>query len=55
MVFDVTPRTNTKKTCVQKRLNYVLRYDNHSKFNSQHYYYYYYYLNLIFLGAYMTI
>ena len=32
----LAPKTDAKKTCVRKRLNYVLKYDHHSKFNSQH-------------------
>jgi hypothetical protein len=38
MWLGVVLRTNAKKTCVQKRLDYMLKYENYSKPNklSQH-------------------
>ena len=36
MWLGVVPRTDTKKICFQKRLDCVLKYDNHSRLNSQH-------------------
>ena len=34
--LDVDLRSNTKKACVLKRLDYLLKYANHSKLKSQH-------------------
>jgi hypothetical protein len=36
MWFGVAPRTGTKETCIQKKLDCIFKYDNHSKLNNHH-------------------
>lgn len=36
MWFVVAPRTDTKHTCLQTRLDLMFKYDNHSRLNIQH-------------------